>query len=92
MREREILRKKAELQKLEEARQRTTKKIGAISHDIRRLEQTRRRQKILSAGKILDRAGVLDTFNADKLYNVLIENRGRICDMADEYAPYSFEY
>ena len=90
MREQEILRKRAELQKLEEARQRASTKIGAISHDIRRLEQVRRRQKMLSAGKILDRAGVLDTFNSDNLYNVLVENRERICDMADEDVPYNF--
>ena len=31
---------------------------------------------------------MLETYNPDKLYAVLMENRERICDMEDEDVPY----
>ena len=89
MREAEILRKKAELKRLEESRQRADNRIRGISHDIRVLGQSRRRKRLFQAGKILDRAGVLETFRPDELYAVLVENRERICDMEDEDVPYA---
>ena len=88
MREAEILRKQAQLARLEESRQRAEERVRSISHDIHTLEQSRHRQKMIQAGEILARADMLEIFNPDKLYAVLIENRERICDMEDEDVPY----
>ena len=88
MRRAEILRKQAQLANLEESRQSAERRVRSISHDIHRLEQSRHRRKLLQAGEILARADMLETFNPDKLYAVLMENRERICGMEDEDVPY----
>ena len=88
MREAEILRKQAQLARLEESRQRASQRLKSISHDIHQLEQSRQRQRLLHAGEILAKADMLETYNPDKLYAVLVENRERICDMEDEDVPY----
>ena len=88
MRETEILRKQAQLARLEESRQMATQRLKSISHDIHRLEQSRHRRRLLHAGEILAKADMLETYDPDKLYAVLMENRERICDMADEDVPY----
>ena len=91
MRKAEILRKRAELERLEESRQKAANRIREISHDIHQLEQIRNRQRIFRAGKILERAGLLETFNPDELYAVLMENRERISAMGEEEVPYAME-
>ena len=87
MREAEILRKQEQLARLEESRQMATQRIQLISHDIHRLEQSRYRQRLLQAGKILAKADMLETYHPDKLYAVLMENRERICGMEGKEAP-----
>ena len=89
MREAEILRKQAQMAKLEESRQRAERQVKEISHDIERLERSRRRQKMLCAGAIVGKAELLESFNPDELYAVLMENRERILGMGDEEVPYA---
>ena len=91
MRKAEILRKQAQLARLEESRQRATQRLKSISHDIHQLEQSRQRQRLFHAGEILARADMLETYNPDKLYAVLMENRERICDMEDEDEDVPYE-
>ncbi len=88
MRKAEILRKQAQLVRLEESRQKAAQRMRTISHDIHQLERSRHRQRLLHAGEILAKAGMLETFHPDKLYVVLMENRERICGMEDEDVPY----
>lgn len=88
MRKAEILRKQAQLARLEEARQKAAQHMKSVSHDIHQLERTRHRQRLLHAGEILEKADMLETFHPDKLYAVLMANRERICDMEDEEVPY----
>lgn len=91
MRKADILRKRAELERLEESRQKAVNRIREISYDIHRLAQVRNRQRIFQAGKILEQAGLLEIFNPDELYAVLVENRERISAMGDEEVPYAME-
>ena len=91
MRNIEILRKRAELERLEESRQKAANRIKEISHDIHRLEQVRHRQRIFRAGEVVAKAGLLETFNPEELYAVLVENRERISAMGDEEVPYAME-
>ena len=88
MRRAEILRKQEQLARLEELRHMAEERVKSISHDIHRLEQSRRRQELLRAGEILAKADMLDSYNPDELYAVLVENRERICDMEHEDVPY----
>ena len=87
MRGAEILRKQAQLARLEESRQTAELRIRSIYHDIHTLERSRHRQRLLRAGEILAKADMLETFNSEKLYEVLTENRERICDMPTEDVP-----
>ena len=88
MRKAEILRKQAQLVRLEESRQKVAQRMRTISHNIHQLERSRHRQRLLHAGEILEKADMLETFHPDKLYAVLMENRERICGMEDEEVPY----
>lgn len=83
MRVAEILRKQEQLARLEESMRTAEERIKSISHDIRTLERSRHRHKLLQAGEVLEKADMLETFSPDKLYEVLVENRDRICDMED---------
>ena len=87
MRAAEILRKQEQLARLEESRRTAEERVKSISHDIHRLEQLRHRQKLLHAGEILARADMLDNYNPNELYAVLVENRERICITEDEDVP-----
>ncbi len=80
MRGREILRKQAELRRMEESLQTATHRVQEISADIQRLKKSRHWKRLIAAGKIVDKADLLDRFNPDRLYVVLMENRERICD------------
>ena len=91
MRKAEILRKRAELERLEESRQKAVNRIREISHDIQRLKRVRHRQRIFRAGEVVAKAGLLETFNPEELYAVLVENRERISAIGDEDVPYAME-
>lgn len=84
MRGAEILRKQAELRRMEESLQTATHRVQEISADIHRLEKSRHWQRLIAAGKIVEKADLLDRFNPDRLYVVLMENRERICDNSYE--------
>ena len=79
MRKTDIARKQAELEWLQKYQKATTERVRSLSHEIAGLEKKRRWQRIIYAGQIVEEAGILDTFNPNKFYELLIENRQRIC-------------
>ena len=78
MREKEITQKKAELRgvvdSLTEVKVAKRKKEEELEKD----SEMKKISRLLYAGEIIERAGLLYTFNEENLYKVLMENRNEI--------------
>lgn len=74
MRDKEISRKVYELSMLERSIRNIRSKIKRESIDMKRMERKIRFQKIISAGRIVEDAGLLDDYDPDVLYQILVEN------------------
>ena len=78
MREEEIERKKLEYRGVLDSFVRVTGEKYKNEEEEKKEREMKKISRLLYAGEIIERAGLLYTFNEENLYKVLVENRKRI--------------
>lgn len=66
----------------------TKRELDKVSENMEKLKKRERIEKLLKAGRIIEDAGLLDLYNPNDLYLVLVLNKDLIChkrSLGDEY-------
>lgn len=84
-------------QKLLETKKRMTatkRELDRVADEMSRLKKREHIAKLLKVGRIVEDAGILDTYNPNDLYLYLIMNRDLICHKRslDNGLPQNFDF
>lgn len=78
MYEDEIAAKKAYLAELDDALITSDHKLKSIEREIKTLYKTRQTYLLIRAGQVIREAGILECYDRNKLYGLLIEHKREI--------------
>lgn len=76
--ERLLIEKNKQLQSLEDELITVKKKLDNCRYEQEALKEKRHRLMLIEAGKIIEKAGLLENYDADELYLLLVMNKQQL--------------
>lgn len=74
-----IVRKMRKLEEMESELITARKQCESVKKGLRKLEEEERKMKLIEAGKVIEEAGLLDSYDEEELFFLLRQHRHEIC-------------